>query len=157
MKHVSDSRRSPPPQAGTGYPARPFPLFLPGLAVSVFCAFAAPGGVRSETVPALADSSIHIPVPAREADAEAAARSDGRIFADICGCLAGRVTIRRDSPEFVPVRWSVRAANGRVVRPHEARDGSRVVLNLAAHEPGVYVVTLTDRTGRAVTGRVRVE
>jgi hypothetical protein len=108
----------------------------------------------SASAPALSDTSIQIPVPTRLG---ASAKTDGQIFTEICGCLSKRVTIRKDSPDFVPVSWSVRALNGKAVRPREERGGGSVVLDLAAYEPGVYVVTLTDKQGKVIARPLNVK
>jgi|GEM_PF-3873607 len=103
---------------------------------------------------ALADSSIHIPV----VTGLDGARSDDAIFADICGCLSGRVNIRRDAVDFVPVAWTVRAMNGTLVRPRaEERSESRVTLDLSAFQAGIYIVSLRDQYGKVITRPLNVK
>jgi len=77
--------------------------------------------------------------------------SDAAVFARICGCIGKRISIRRDADDFTPVRWSVRGPDGRLVRAAEARTGSGVELDLSTQVVGVYLVTLTDASGRSIT------
>jgi hypothetical protein len=163
MKNPSNNhnrRHGVPSQAGMG-------IALP-LILVLFLFFISPGILvrpvlsdegndtlnDSVSTPALSDTSIQIPVPTWLGTA---AKTDGQIFAEICGCLSKRVTIRKDSPDFVPVSWSVRALNGKAVRPREERGGGSVVLDLAAYEPGVYVVTLVDKQGKTIARPLNVK
>jgi hypothetical protein len=114
-------------------------LFIPVSAQS--------GGDSHEAGGALADSSLIIPVPNLPGT-----RSDDRIFAEICGCLSGRVKIRRDAPDFLPVAWSVRTLDGRSMAPRdENRSGAIVTLDMTSFEPGIYLVSLRDKNGRTIT------
>jgi hypothetical protein len=163
MKNPAKNHSSPhrvPSQAGMGT-ALPLILVLflffisPGILVHPALSDQGEASLSdSPSAPALSDTSIQIPVPTRLGTT---AKTDGQIFAEICGCLSKRVTIRKDSPDFVPVRWSMRALNGKAVRPREERGGAGVVLDLAAYEPGVYVVTLVDRQGKVIARPLNVK
>jgi hypothetical protein len=106
--------------------------------------------VTQEALPPAADPAIVIPVRGRMAD--------DKTFAEMCGCIGKRIAIRRDAAaEFSPVAWSVRTVDGRFVTPREERGGSQVSLDMAAHKPGIYWVTLRSASGRSITRPLRVE
>lgn len=105
--------------------------------------------------PLATDSSIVIPVPTMLGGAP---KSDATIFHEICGCIGKRISIRRDSPDFQPVSWSVRTMDGRRVQPRgESRGAERVELDLSQYDPGYYLVTLRDKNGKTLSRPLRVE
>ncbi len=105
--------------------------------------------------PLATDSSIVISAPTKLGGA---VKSDATIFHEICGCIGKRISIRRDSPDFQPVSWSVRTLDGRRVLPRgESRTGAGVELDLSGYDPGYYLVTLRDKDGRSLARPLRVE
>lgn len=129
---------------------------LAALLLAAGSALAAESGAADpDPVPSAGADTLHL-IPYEPATG-GLAKTDAEIFAGICGCINKRVTVRRDSPDFSPVSWSVHAPDGRRVRPREQRGSGSVVLDMSAHERGVYLIVLRDRDGRVLARPLRVE